>query len=293
MFKDRRRLREYVIDPGTSGISVGSAIDTYTKGNLQFNFSLLPQTTDAHSGVEIIDITGGGGKRYIYGGSVFHNNVNYMTTSLDLGPKGYEKDLVTPDQIKQDTRSVLFDDMINQNFAGYTEYFYWYRRKGDSHDRLEQRVAVTRIPESISLLVDRISIIRVAKNHVVEQIYGFVGLKTPEIPDRLGMSLPDGASVSLAFVPNKVLGINYDDVGANEVIAETAYDKLEGAGIKARFINEEDKAVLALAIGNISFKLSLGKVLKPNYPDLLFSESGEWITDSGIYVGQIPQQMLS
>jgi hypothetical protein len=43
----------------------------------------------------------------------------------------------------------------------------------------------------------------------------------------------------------------------------------------------------------MTFQLRLGKILKPDYPRLMFSENEEWVTDSGIVVGMLPIESLN
>lgn len=116
-------------------------------------------------------------------------------------------------------------------------------------------------------------------------------LQTPEITDRLGMKLENDDPVFLAFTPDLVLAKTYGP--GPEVIGELSYEQLAAVGLVAKFSNEPEQAVLDMAIGNTVFKLRLGKILKPNYPALLFSDTEEWITDSGILVGKVPAENLN
>jgi len=37
----------------------------------------------------------------------------------------------------------------------------------------------------------------------------------------------------------------------------------------------------------------LGKILKPDYPEIMFGRAEEWITDGGIFVGKTPTEILN
>ena len=257
---------------------------------LLFDSSLLPQASDEERGIEVINFEDGGGRRYYRNRNYLSANIDYMNTSLDLRASEFGKRVVIPDGVEQQTRAVLRAEGQRYGFGGYTEYEHLYWRRGFD-DRLQQKVNAVHLPQGVSSVIETLSINRYALDWAGDLTYGLAILQTSEVTDRLGMKLSDGDPVFLAFTPDKVLGKTYGP--GPEVIGETTYEKLADAGIKARFINEVDKATLNLAAGNVSFKLRLGKVLKPNYPELLFSDSEEWITVSGIFVGRVPVEALN
>ena len=88
----------------------------------------------------------------------------------------------------------------------------------------------------------------------------------------------------LIFTPDRIIADTYGDL----VLGELTYAQVEKAGIKAHFTDTDEMATLALAAGDLSFKLWVAKTVKPNFPALLFGEKEEWITDSGIFVGAVP-----
>jgi len=287
MFSERRSMQEYYAHTKPIGEGL-SAIDRAVEGQLAFDPALLPQTLNEELDIKIHNFDDR--CRYSRGRNYGGLNVDLMTNSLDVRTDELKKSLAIPLAIEQQTRAVIHIGEDRWDFAGYSEYKHLYWRTG-SDDRLQQTVKAVHIPSSVSPVVETISIDRYVLDWAGDLTYGHVILQTPEVTNKLGIRLSNGDPVFLVFTPDKVLATTYGP--GPEVLGEVSYEALAETGIKARFGNEQTQALLDVGVGNLSFKLRLGKVLKPNYPSLLFSPSEEWITDSGIAVVKIPQEVLN
>jgi len=128
-------------------------------------------------------------------------NTSLHTTSLVVPISELSKLIAQPTQILLQSRDVLRTP--DEEFAGHTEYEYLYWR-GGSDDRLQQKVAVTKIPPSVSGVLRSVSIERYVLDHFGDIIYGKVILNSSRVTDKLGIRLEYGDSVFLKFVPDKV-----------------------------------------------------------------------------------------
>lgn len=282
MSPERKLIHEYY----PHAISTeGSIIDRAVKGQLEITPTLLPQAANEDLGIEIYDFDDS--RRYVRNRNVEGLNVDFMMTSLDVKTNQLGEPLAAPVAINQQTRAV-FRTENNSSFAGYSEHEFTYWRTGFD-DRLEQKVGIINMLKSISPVVESVLVRRFVLDNVGDVAYGSVFLQTREIVDKLGVGSSNGDPVFLTFTPEQVLVTTY----GSEVLGKISYEELAKVGIKAHFTDEPTQALLDLQVNNLSFKLRLGKVLKPNYPSLLFSPSEEWITASGIIVGKTPQEVLN
>lgn len=261
-----------------------SPIDVATEGQIAFAKALLP----SREGDPIIEI------QETEDGVFYSRDRNYMGANVDLhntrmAIKREElgKPVITPSAVEMQSRAVLRTE-DGRDFAGYTEseYLYW---RGGFDDRLQQSVKAVHMPHSVSPVFETVSIDRYVLDRIGDCSYGHIIFNGHEITDRLGVKARRGDPVFLAFTPEQVLATTYGSI----VLKEISYDELKQAGLTASFHDEPEVATLSLATGQMSIQLRLGKMLKPNYPELMFSEKEEWITDSGILVGKVPQEALN
>ena len=280
-------LKEYIHDYCKQTVARKpevSPIDMATGGQIAFAKALLP----SRGGNPIVEI------QETEDSVVYSRDRNFMEANVDLHRtrlvirrEELDKSVVTPSIVEMQSRAVLRTE-DGRDFAGYTEseYLYW---RGGFDDRLDQRVNVVHIPNSVSPIFETVSINRHVLDEYGDFTYGEVIFNDHEITDRLGVEAERGYPVFLAFTPEHVLATTYGSI----VLKEISYDELNQAGLTASFRDEHETATLSLAAGQISIQLRLGKILKPNYPELMFSEKEEWITDNGILVGKIPQEALN
>lgn len=263
-----------------------SAIDLATQGQLEFDRNLLPPRegslfVEAHESED--------GITWYRDRNLGGANVDLHSTSLGVRKEELDKQTITPSTIQMQSRAVLRTE-DGRNFAGYTEseLIYW---RGGWDDRLQQDVKAVHIPSRVSPIFETVSIDRYVLDRIGDCTYGHVIFNHAgrEITERLGVRLENRDPVFLAFTPEHVLATTY----GSTVLGEFSYEQVKEAGLSASFEDMPEAATLSLAAGQMSIKLRLGKTLKPNYPELMFSEQEEWITDSGILVGKIPLEALN
>ena len=286
MFNERRRLAEWFTHTlkGEGGI-----IDRAVKGQLDFNPACLPTFPDPEKGIDIYHYPDGD-VLFTRNRNLQKANIDYMNARLIVMGANLLEEKTTPKVFEQQTRAVLQAGEDNLFFAGYTEYEHLYWRTGVDN-RLQQSVSVSHMPRKLSPTVTTIAIHRYALDWAGDLIYGEIILREPTITDGLKMKSYREDPVFLIFIPDCVLATTYGP--GPEVLGQLTYDQLAKIGIHAHLKNEPHKATLALVVDNISFTLTLGKLLRPNYVDLLFSPSEEWTTYSGISVATIPQVALN
>ena len=155
---------------------------------------------------------------------------------------------------------------------------------------MTQKVSIKNIPRFINPLIKGVFVERIVHESFGDLTYGHVLLHNQQIPEKLGISAPDGDLLSLTFASDRVLLTSSSNP---EVHGQVPYEMLADAGIRARFVNDQGKAVLALGAGHHSFQLILGKVLKPHYAYKLFNPEIELITNSSVNIDIYPQAALN
>jgi len=280
MLPERKSVHEYYSHtlPESNGVSV---IDLAAQPHTGFNPEKLPQ-----KGVKISDHEG---VRYIRRDRNYMGlNVSLHSVLLRVPIDELSKPIAQPTKVELQSRAILRTP--ERQFGGYTEYEHLYWR-GGWDDRLMQSVTATKIPSDVSGVLGSVSIRRYVLEQYGDISYGSVILNTRDVTDRLGVKLENGDPVFLDFTPEMVLATTYGP--GPSVLEELSYDEVEKAGVKASFTNEAEQATFNVAAGPMSLKLRLGKVLKPDYPQHMFGEAEEWITDSGIFVGKAPIEALN
>jgi len=284
MSEERKDIRNYYSHtlPERDGVSV---IDLATQPHIGFNPKILPQND-----LEIFDLKGVRTIRRvkdkkIFGSESFNPRFIYLSNVLLSVPiDELSKPIAQPIAVQFQSEATM---VTPDGYTGGDKVYEHLYRRLDWDDRLQQSLTATNISSRVSDVLRSVSIKRFVLEQYGDITYGSVILKSPDVTDKLDVRQEDGNPVFLDFIPEMVLATTYGP-GSN-VLKELSYDELERAGIKASFTNEDECATLNIASGPMSLNLHLGKVLKPDYPQIMWGKTKEkCITDSGILVLQAP-----
>jgi hypothetical protein len=272
-------------EPANDGLN---AFDIATRqGNVPLNRSLLPPRESG----QLIDVRElDGDITWARRRSSGNPDADFHYTELKVKGKQLSQEIIVPSTIQAQNTAVIVTSGRTR-LAGITEsnYIYW-RDSPITTDRLQQNVKVALAPSHLRPTVRVASVNRYvfgnrhfAHGHVIfEHSY-------PDITDRLEVEHAQGDPVFLAFTPDGVLATTFSTI----VLKELTYQEVSRAGLAARFEDTSERINFSLGIGEMVMQMGFSKILKPNYPELLFSEREEWITDRTIHIGLVPQSRLN
>jgi len=191
--------------------------------------------------------------------------------------KELAKDIITPSMIEM--RQIMPAVNRENEHAGISDIYYLFQ---NDKSRFQQHVKYTDIPSSISPVIEKVEIKRyIFINNPVpsDNTFALVAFQnSPKIAKQL--EIVDINHFNLIFLPTQIIAT----VDPDRVIKEITYEELfQSTRIQANFIDELEKATFLLLISRLSFKLQLGKILKPDYPKSLFSPEGD-VTDNEMIV---------
>jgi len=275
MSADRKHFYSYFDDkkPIIEGAHV---VDRAMAGQLKFNATLLGRFAgDPNIQMENI---GNNGIRFSSMRHSGEGKYNYSWSTLDVSHDGLGSKGATPMAVEQGTRRHIFEDVERQFFIGSETYGYSYSMS-EEVGNLKQEVGISKVPSGI---VSSASVERRVHPKLGDITYGSVILQNSKITELLGFETEDDRPVILRFLANKVVGTTY----MKGVLGEAPYDLMADLGLVAKFQDRRDAATLDLATYEYLFHIVLGKILEPNYYELLFSEDKKWITESDVLVGK-------
>lgn len=219
-------------------------------------------------------------------------NIDCHRTHLIVAISELEKQdrQILPWFVGMQSKKPFLTRRLRGGFAGYTEGKFRYEQPLDNgKGRLENQVRITHIPSRVSPIVETISVERIVNDNAIirgDICSGSVILQDKQVARDLGLPSDNDHPAFLNFIPGKVIAVTYGEI----VLRELTYAEVEKVGINAHFTDTPEAATLALAAGNLSFKLWVNKSVKPDWPALLFGKEEEWITDSGILVSTVPTE---